>query len=85
MRSACPSKVVTVLPVATSQRRIVLSTPAEATALPSGLNATEWTVLACPFSVAVILPPATSQSCTLFSGPSEARDLPSGLKATQRK
>src|SRR5262249_22646962 len=49
--------------------------------LPSGLNATEPTMLP-PWRVARISPVRTSQSLTVWSSPPDANVLPSGLNAT---
>ena len=47
----CPLRVACSLPVATSHSLIVLSQLPEASVLPSGLYATEHTVLVCPLRV----------------------------------
>jgi len=65
-----------------SHNLIVSSWPAEASVLPSRLNATTKTGPRCPCSLAVSFLPATSQSRTEPSMLHEARVMPSGLNAT---
>src|SRR5262245_26731267 len=68
--------------VPTLQTITVLSSkfPADASHLPSRLNATAITGVVWPLSVAVSLPAATSQSLTVPSESPAARILPSGPK-----
>lgn len=72
----------TAFKTATSHSRIVLSSPAEARVLPSGLHATELTASECPLRVARHLRLATSHSFIVLSSLPEANCLPSGLKET---
>ena len=66
-----------------SQRRIKLSSPPEASVLPSGLKATARTMSAEPWKVRKFCWLATSQSRTVLSLLPEASVLPSLLKAMQ--
>src|SRR5205085_755015 len=55
----------------------------EASVVPSGLYATEYTPPACPLRVACSLPVLTSHSLIVSSQLPEAKVLPSGLYATE--
>ena len=59
-----------------------MSQDAEASVLPSGLNATPARVRVPPERLARCLPAATSQRITVLSSDAEASVLPSGLNAT---
>jgi len=62
---------------AKSHKRTVLSALAEAKSLPSGLNATENTLMVWPVSGSPRgLPLATSHKRTVLSAPAEAKSLP---------
>ena len=67
--------------MAESQSLTVLS-PADATSLPSGENATARTTLEWPSSVCSGAPMAESQSLTVLSPDADATSLPSGENAT---
>ena len=75
----CPS-----LPVATSQSLIVLSSPADASVLPSGVMATHQTISVCPLRVNRTFPVLTSQSFTVRSSLPDARVLPSDAIASEQ-
>src|SRR5262245_36658857 len=63
----------------------ILTTPsrlAEASLLPSGLNATHATALVGSLKVATSWPVAASQTLTVWSLLPEASSFPSGLKTT---
>ena len=59
---SCPRKTSTTFPVASSQRRTLLSAEPEARCLPSGLYASARTGPSCPRRTARALPVATSQT-----------------------
>jgi len=61
---------------------IVPSSLPDASVLPSGLNATEWTLPVCPLWVTRSLPVATFHSLIVLSPLPDASVLPSGLNAT---
>ena len=70
--------------MSTSQSRTVASLDAEASVLPSGLKATQFTLLVWPVRMARVVFVATSQSRAVWSSPAVASHRPSGLKATER-
>ena len=70
------------LPVPASQTFTVPSSLAEASRLPSGLNATLMTSPVCPLRVRVSCPVPASHTFTVLSSLAEASRLPSGLNAT---
>src|SRR5262249_60974269 len=72
------------LPGATSHSLTVLSTPAEARVVPSGLQETDNTPSVCPLRTAFSWPVCGSHSLTVLSMLAEASVLPSGLYATAR-
>ena len=51
--------------------------------VPSGENATEWTVDVCPSSVEIRRPVLVSHSLTVPSSDNEASIVPSGKNATE--
>src|SRR2546430_1562519 len=62
--------------------RTAPSSPAEASSVPSGLNATARTQSRWPVSVGTGAPVAASHNRTVLSCPAEASSVPSGLNAT---
>ena len=81
-RRVCPLRVRVSCPVAASHSFTVPSPLAEASRLPSGLNATSQTPLVCPLKVSVSCPIRASHTLTVPSELAEAIRLPSGLNAT---
>ena len=77
-----PSSVATVLPVAASHSRAVLSSEPVRTRAPSGEKATAATGPVCPSSVATGLPVAASHSRAVLSPEPVRTRAPSGEKAT---
>ena len=77
-----PSSVATVLPVAVSHSRAVLSSEPVRTRAPSGEKATAQTVPVCPSSMATTLPVAASHSRPVLSSEPVNTRAPSGEKTT---
>ena len=71
------------LAIGMSHNLIVLSSPLDASVLPSGLKTTDCTASLCPLSVASSFFVAMSQSLTVLSPLANANVLPSGLNATE--
>ena len=79
----CPSNTWNLLPVSTSQIRIVLSYDDETIFLPSGLKEAEVTVPVWPVKTWSCVPVAASQMRTVLSYDAETILLPSGLKEAE--
>ena len=69
------------MPEAASQRRMVWSSEAESSFVPSGEKAQDVTELECPWRVRRQLPEAASQRRMVWSYEAESSFVPSGEKA----